>query len=407
MKRSDKLNMKKIKKKISKRIAPKKSIKKKKSFSKLLAKKTKKRISKQISSKKNIKKKISKRSSTKNDLDPMVKFVSPKRLKPNPKNDFDPLSKEEYENLKQNIIANGILDPLTAKKDGTIVTGENRYNIALELQTHENKEARKKFAKIPVRYYLKRLTDEDEYERMESDNLFRRHLTPEQRKARLKQRILRLYKMELVNENRGGDRKSKISKKEKSNLHPEGLILENKDVLKKDLKSESVLFQNKQNEIKKQNISKEEKPNITPRNPKEEHKDVAKKISENEKIPLGTATRYVAELRKELHSQELIPEKKKVKVQVQEETKNRPLKEIVKEFRKRYIKMSKSQQEAERNRLKRTYIKLSNEWYEMNERIRSNQSHASQIREKFASIGRGNEIYKINDMLREKHQSKK
>lgn len=69
--------------------------------------------------------------------------------------------------------------------------------------------------------------------------------------------------------------------------------------------------------------------------------------------------------------------------------------------------MSKSQQEAERNRLKRTYIKLSNEWYEMNERIRSNQSHTSQIREKFASIGRGNEIHKINDMLREKHESKK
>lgn len=107
-------------------------------------------------------------------------------------------------------------------------------------------------------------------------------------------------KTELVNENRGGDRKSKISKK--------------------DLKPESVLFQSKQNEIKKQNISKEEKPNITLQSVKEEHKDVAKKISENEKIPLGTATRYVAELRKELHSQELIPEKRKLKFRKKQKT---------------------------------------------------------------------------------------
>ncbi len=248
MKRSDKFKMKKIKKKVSKQISSKKRIQRKKSFSK--------------------------QSSPKNDLDQIVKFVSLKKLKPNIKNDFDPLSKEEYQNLKQNMIANGILDPLTAKKDGTIVTGENRYNIAFELQTHEDKEIRKKFSKIPVRYYLKPLTHEEEYERMESDNLFRRHLTPEQRKARLKQRILRLYKTELVKDNRGGDRKSKISKKEKLNLQGEGLILENKDISKKDLKPENVLLQNKQKEIEKQNSLKQEKPNITSQTSKELHKDV-------------------------------------------------------------------------------------------------------------------------------------
>ncbi|OMI16186.1 hypothetical protein BUQ74_16685, partial [Leptospira weilii serovar Heyan] len=68
--------------------------------------------------------------------------------------------------------------------------------------------------------------------------------------------------------------------------------------------------------------------------------------------------------------------------------------------------MSKSQQEAERNRLKQTYIKLSNEWYKMNERIRSNQSCFPNTR-KVRFNCRGNEIHKINDMLREKHQSKK
>lgn len=366
-----------------------------------------KKSNKGFSSKKKIKKKTSFSKSPLgiNDLDSIVKFVSPKRLKPNPKNDFDPLQKEEYNDLKQNIIANGILDPLTAKKDGTIVTGENRYNIAIELQAHEDREIRKRFAKIPVRFYLKRLTDEEEYDIMESENLFRRHLTPEQRKARIKQRILRLYKTELVQENRGGDRKSILSKKEKSNLHGEGLILEKSENVKKDLKPERVFLLNKQNEIEKQHSLKQGKLNITSQTSKEEHINVAKKISENERIPLGTATRYVAELRKELHSQVLKPEKKKI--QVQEETSNRPLKEIVKDFRKRYIKMSKSQKETELNRLKRTYIKLSNEWYEMNKQIKSNENHRYQIEEKFDSIGRWNEVQKINDMLREKRGNKK
>lgn len=392
----------------------KKKIKKKVSKAPLSKKKTtstknklkKKKLNKGFSAKRNIKKKksFSKPSLRIDSLDPIVKFVSPKRLKPNPKNDFDPLTKEESNDLKQNIIANGILDPLTAKKGGIIVTGENRYNIALELQTHEDKEIRKKFAKIPVRYYLKPLTDEQEYDIMESDNLFRRHLTPEQRKARIKQRIRRLYKTELEKENRGGDRKSfKNTKKEKSNLHSEGLILEKSEKLKKDLKPENGLFQNKQNEIKKQSIPKEEKPNITPQSSKEEHKDLAKKISEEEKIPLGTATRYVAELRKELQPQEPKPEKK----QEQEETTHKPLKEIVKEFRKRYTQMTKSQKETEINRLKRTLIKLNHEWDKMNEQIRSNERHTSQIHEKLISVGKKEEIFKINKLLKEKGENKK
>ncbi|AGS80453.1 ParB N-terminal domain-containing protein [Leptospira alstonii] len=395
MKRSDKLKMKKkIKKKVSK--AP---ISKKKTTS-TKNKLKKKKSNKGFSAKKKIKKKISLTLPLKIDsLDPIVKFVSPKRLKPNPKNDFDPLTKEEYNNLKQNIIANGFLDPLTVKKGGIIVTGENRYNIALELQTHEDKEVRKKFAKIPARYYLKPLTDEEEYDIMESDNLFRRHLTPEQRKARIKQRIRRLYKTELEKENRGGDRKSfKNTKKEKSNLHSEGLILEKSEKLKKDLKPENVLFQNKQNEDKKQSIPKEEKPNITPQSSKEEHKDLAKKVSEKEKIPLGTATRYVAELRKELQPQEPKPEKK----QEQEETTHKPLKEIVREFRKRYTQMTKSQKETEVNRLKRTLIKLNHEWDKMNEQIRSNERHTSQIHEKLISVGKKEEIFKINKLLKER-----
>ncbi|WP_201028423.1 ParB N-terminal domain-containing protein, partial [Leptospira weilii] len=145
-------------------------------------------------------------------LNPIVKMVKPESLKPNPRNDFDPLSEEEYANLKENIALNGILDALTARKDGTLVTGENRYRIALELKEHEDENVRRRVESIPVRYYMSELTLEEEYDILEGDNLFRRHLTGEQRKERLKRRILRKYKDELVQDNRGGNRKNESSK---------------------------------------------------------------------------------------------------------------------------------------------------------------------------------------------------
>lgn len=373
-KQKRKTNSSKVQKKKSRK--PKKGIGKKKTIRPNLRKKTVKKIP------------FPKSISQGDYLDRTVKFVSPKKLKPNPRNDFDPLTTEEYNNLKQNIITNGILDPLTAKKGGMIVTGENRYKIALELKTHEDQTVRKRIAKIPVRYYTKRLTHEEEYERMESDNLFRRHLTPEQRKVRLKQRILRLYKTELIQENRGGDRKSKQIK---SNLHSEGLKTE----------KTNVLLQNKRNEDQKEVITpKQETTPQTFQIAKTEQKDVAKKISENEKIPLGTATRYVAEIRKEILPQESKPEKKP------EETTEKPLKEIVREFRKRYTRMTKSQKEREINRLKGTLIKLSYEWDKLHQQINSNENHRHQIFEKLRSIGEGDVIQKVNKFLDEKEKSR-
>ncbi|AVV79143.1 ParB/RepB/Spo0J family partition protein [Leptospira santarosai] len=379
-KRKRKTNSSKVPKQKSRK--PKKAVGKKKTTKPNLRKKT-------------IKKIPSPKSISPGDyLDRTVKFVSPKKLKPNPRNDFDPLTTEEYNNLKQNIITNGILDPLTAKKGGMIVTGENRYKIALELKTHEDKAVRKRIAKIPVRYYTKRLTYEEEYERMESDNLFRRHLTPEQRKSRLKQRILRLYKTELIQENRGGDRKSKQIKQERSNLHLEGLKT-------KKTEQTTVLLQNKRNEDQKEVLtSKQETAPQTFQITETEQKDVAKKISENEKIPLGTATRYVAEIRKELLPQESKPEKKP------EETKEKPLKEIVREFRKRYTRMTKSQREREINRLKGTLIKLSYEWDKLHQQIDSNENHKHQIFEKLRSVGEGDVIQKVNKFLDEKEKSR-
>uniref|UniRef100_UPI000A9A0C4F ParB N-terminal domain-containing protein n=1 Tax=Leptospira interrogans TaxID=173 RepID=UPI000A9A0C4F len=97
-------------------------------------------------------------------LSPIVKMVPPSSLKPNPRNDFDPLTEEEYESLKENIALNGILDALTARKDGTLVTGENRYRIALELQKHEDENVRRRVENIPVRHYMNELTPEEEYD---------------------------------------------------------------------------------------------------------------------------------------------------------------------------------------------------------------------------------------------------
>ncbi|EPG83862.1 hypothetical protein LEP1GSC048_0932 [Leptospira santarosai serovar Shermani str. 1342KT] len=85
------------------------------------------------------------------------------------------------------------MDALTARKDGTLVTGENRYKIALELKEHEEEAVRRRHHDFPVRYYMNELTAEEEYDILEGDNLFRRHLTSEQRKERLKKRILRKH----------------------------------------------------------------------------------------------------------------------------------------------------------------------------------------------------------------------
>nr|EMN23101.1 hypothetical protein LEP1GSC063_3270 [Leptospira santarosai serovar Arenal str. MAVJ 401] len=134
-KRKRKTNSSKVQKKKSRK--PKKAVGKKKTAKPNLRKKTVKKIP-------------SPKSISHGDyLDQTVKFVSPKKLKPNPRNDFDPLTTEEYNNLKQNIITNGILDPLTAKKGGMIVTGENRYKIALELKTHEDKGSEETDSKNP------------------------------------------------------------------------------------------------------------------------------------------------------------------------------------------------------------------------------------------------------------------
>ncbi|XDD51147.1 chromosome partitioning protein ParB [Leptospira sp. WS92.C1] len=319
-------------------------------------------------------------------LNPIVKMVKPENLKPNPNNDFDPLTEEEYVNLKEDIARNGILDALTAKKDGTLVTGENRYRIALELKEHADENVRRRVENIPVRYYMNALTPEEEYDILEGDNLFRRHLTAEQKKERLKRRILRKYKDDLLQDNRGGDRKSEISKQEieslqeeKSNDHPE-LLIESSEIQTDLLPGTANAESKEESESLIGTDSEKSKyhPDILIGK-----QDVAKKVSENENIPLGTARRYVTELKKELKSKDPKPAKKKATRQKEVVTK----KEKVKEFQKKYSKLSASAKKTEVSRLVGKLIQVRKKREKLEAQVTIFQQEDSEIVEKLFAVG--------------------
>lgn len=199
-------------------------------------------------------------------LSPAIEWVSPEELRPNSRNDFDALVSEEYAHLKRDIEKNGVLDALTVRRDGTIVTGENRWRIATELLAGGSARVKR----IPVRYYVGDLSPEQEYDILEGDNLFRRHLTPKQKKERIKARIRRHFGEEIEKDRRGGDRKS-----ENSGSKDHG------DPLKEPA-----------------NGSKDEGHPLNTTGG-----SLAEKIAKRERLPLGTAKNYLTELRKEKPAQ--------------------------------------------------------------------------------------------------------
>lgn len=379
-------------------------------------------------------------------LNPIVKMVSPSSLKPNPRNDFDPLTKEEYESLKENIALNGILDALTAKKDGTLVTGENRYRIALELKEHEDEGVRRRVESIPVRYYMNELTAEEEYDILEGDNLFRRHLTAEQRKERLKKRILRKYKDELVQDNRGGDRKSESSKNASNDLeeeetkdHPLTLIGNSEIPTSPLFESELGLFFGEVGTLEEQaqgsNLQGDSLKTGSEKKSKQEGEllignaskdlankvssldgigsgksndqgdrligksvELAKKVSENENIPFGTAKRYVSELRKELKTKEPKSSKKEEKPTKKEEGKKsrrQIVKTKVKEFQKKYGKMSYDQKEAALERLLNSLRKVRKQQDELHKKTMELGSKDSELVELISSVGQQKRIWNL------------
>ncbi|MBW9233809.1 chromosome partitioning protein ParB [Leptospira santarosai] len=366
-------------------------------------------------------------------LNPIVKMVKPESLRPNPRNDFDPLTEEEYASLKENIALNGILDALTARKDGTLVTGENRYKIALELKEHEDENVRRRVESIPVRYYMNELTPEEEYDILEGDNLFRRHLTSEQRKERLKKRILRKYKDDLILDNRGGDRKSESSKtvreeepkQEGSSLSESGLhemslselglfgeVGTVSEQAKQDFSTVEIgseksndqgdrLIEGETQKPRKEDFStigtESEKSNYQGDSLIEKPVELAKKVSENENIPLGTARRYVTELKKELKSKapKVVSEKEKKKVESGKKTRKQLVEGKAKEFQKKYSKLSRSQKAESVNRLLNSLVNLRKRVSKLNDQISELGDKDHEIVTKLIAVGERERIWKL------------
>ncbi|EKR63080.1 hypothetical protein LEP1GSC036_2277, partial [Leptospira weilii str. 2006001853] len=226
-------------------------------------------------------------------------------------------------------------------------------------------------------------------------------LTAEQRKERLKRRILRKYKDELVQDNRGGDRKSesskilneeetngeqssslekqidgiseselglffgevgaleeqgkgsnlqgeglKIGSDQKSNDHPDRLIgNSSKGLVKKEssfdgTKTEGSKQGKEGSKIHPESlkIGSDKKSNDQGDRLIGKSVELAKKVSENENIPFGTAKRYVSELRKELKTKEPKQTAKKEKPAKKEEGKKKTRKQIAQSKAKEFQK---------------------------------------------------------------------
>jgi hypothetical protein len=111
-----------------------------------------------------------------------VKKVGTASLKINKRNAkyFQAPDGGSIKNLKDDITRRGILVPLIAKKDGTLLAGHNRLIAAKQL----------KLKTVPVQYVDGKLSESREVEFIIKDNLLRRQLGPEERK----QLYRRIYK---------------------------------------------------------------------------------------------------------------------------------------------------------------------------------------------------------------------
>jgi ParB-like chromosome segregation protein Spo0J len=98
-----------------------------------------------------------------------VQKVERHKLRPNPKNAeyFTPETEEYFTRLEQDIRERGILVPLLAKEDGTLLAGHNRLTIAEKLNL--------KF--VPVQYVKQTISEKEEQAFVIKDNLFRRQFS--------------------------------------------------------------------------------------------------------------------------------------------------------------------------------------------------------------------------------------
>ncbi len=137
-----------------------------------------------------------------------VKFDAVTKLQRNPQNSvfFRTETAEYFRRLREDIQARGILVPLIAKLDGTLLAGHNRLQVALELGLKQ----------VPVQYVLDTLSPNDEKIFVVKDNLLRRQFTYDEWTAIFRE-VIPNYEKRIFDESRG--RKSKeLSASEKKKL---------------------------------------------------------------------------------------------------------------------------------------------------------------------------------------------
>lgn len=134
-----------------------------------------------------------------------VQHISPAKLKQNPLNSdfFREESDDYFDRLRADIRERGIIVPLLAKKDDTLLAGHNRLRVAITLGLET----------VPVQYVLDGLTESVEREFIIKDNLYRRQFSTAEW-IHLYKKLYPEFDKQIQQETRGGGQKwSKVASK--------------------------------------------------------------------------------------------------------------------------------------------------------------------------------------------------
>lgn len=138
-----------------------------------------------------------------------IEYLHPSELRANKHNAvlFGIEDDNRTEKLRADIAARGILVPLIAKRDGTLMAGHRRFAIAEELGLRE----------IPVQWVLSPLTEEEEVRFLIKDNAYRRQLSAEEWIQLYQRMYPEEFEAMMQSERRGGTRKQEDLTNNKTN----------------------------------------------------------------------------------------------------------------------------------------------------------------------------------------------
>lgn len=149
------------------------------------------------------------------------------RINPMNTDTFKRESEEYFHNLTEDIRKRGIIVPLLAKKDGTLLAGHNRLEIAQRLGLKY----------VPVQYVQEQLSPDAEREFLIKDNLFRRQFSGNEW-IEIYRRLVPDYDMIIYRDGRGGDRKSQeknITTRTKENIKKDSVLFDMETATQEDL----------------------------------------------------------------------------------------------------------------------------------------------------------------------------